>query len=858
MNLSSLQPCNDGWFNLYPERAKPCAGSRELNGAERLPALISFLFFLLITALLAGPIRLQAAPLPDEIAPNTPVHATSSLADFSSLLEAPAGRHGFLSVGQDGHFYFRDGTRARFWGINVAGRSVFQSPETITRVVDTFAHAGINLVRLHDIDDVGGVIDYSSGGSRRLSAPRLKQLDLWIARCRERGIYVYLDLLDYRTFSRQDGVPNAALLGRAAKPYAVFDARLIALQKEYAFNLLVRHVNKFTNLPYASDPTVCLLELFDENGLFIKRPLFREMPWPYRQNLFIRWNGWLKDHYGSTAALRHAWTNYEGRRALQPGENLETANVKLPSLLLDAAWDRPYSNATQSPARVNDAALFAYSVQVNYCYEMKNYLRRIGVQVPITTVGAEDVIPDLKSVADGLDFIGNNFYWDHPRYRGAAWRGPSFFTGANPISSMGDHSFAPTVAFCKVRGKPLVIREWNYCWPNNYRSTGMVEATAYACLQDVDAMILFTYDAGPGTDGLSYFDVSHDPARWSLVGPMAAVFLKHLVRPAERLVDVAYANADTFHYHGYLGSTYGTAWVSRVQNVFFHHWWKRDDSDLVVSSGHSAMASYPGKHIIIRTNDRYEGSAGPVIQATSAYRSGYGMWLQHCHVPFYVFGGNIYPARTSRYMGAGWRYRTRAVLNAHYTPLGTTPDGTYCLGFYDPHRQNYVFQDLDEANTLRVALNALSRWYRVPDDWHSVQRDRFISDTGELVRNSAAGTLHVETPQFAAVAGRIHGTSVSGPLRVQTGTSAGVVYALALDGLPLLSSHHLLISLVGDAANTGQMTGRLGAGAYPNKIIQAGAAPVISAAHPSPQPTQVWIGDRLLASVYLRGGVWMV
>ena len=34
-------------------------------------------------------------------------------ADFSHLLDAPAGKHGFVRV-KDGHFYFEDGTRIRF------------------------------------------------------------------------------------------------------------------------------------------------------------------------------------------------------------------------------------------------------------------------------------------------------------------------------------------------------------------------------------------------------------------------------------------------------------------------------------------------------------------------------------------------------------------------------------------------------------------------------------------------------------------------------------------------------------------------------------------------------------------------
>ena len=41
--------------------------------------------------------------------------------NYSHLLDAPAGKHGFVETKQ-GHLYFEDGLRARFLGFNVAAR----------------------------------------------------------------------------------------------------------------------------------------------------------------------------------------------------------------------------------------------------------------------------------------------------------------------------------------------------------------------------------------------------------------------------------------------------------------------------------------------------------------------------------------------------------------------------------------------------------------------------------------------------------------------------------------------------------------------------------------------------------------
>ena len=792
--------------------------------------------------------------------PNRQSHPESSLGDFSFLLDAPAGRHGFLSTRDDGHFYFQDGERARFWGVNVASTSVFQSDETIDNVVEVLARAGVNLVRIHDIDDVSGVIDYSYGDSRHFSEARLRTVDYWIERCKQAGIYIYLDLLDYRSFKKEDGVPNAPALGRGAKPYAVFDPRLIALQKEYAYGLLVRHINTYTGLSYSADPAVCLLELSDENGLFIKRAKVADLAWPYHHDLELRWNGWLKDRYGSTRQLSSKWTNADGLHALQGGESLEIANVRLPSLLLDARWDRPYRSVSESPARVNDAARFAYLVQVNYFSEMKAYLRHIGVCIPITTVGSEDVIPDVRSISDALDFVGTNFYWDHPRYQGAEWRQPSYFSDANPIEAMGSHTFAPTSAFCKVRGKPLVLREWNYCWPNSYRAAGMVEATAYACLQDVDAMLLFTYDTDDRYRFLSYFDVSHDPSRWSMMGPMAAVFLRRMVAPASRVVDIAYSDDDVFHYSGYLSSMYSASWVSRVQNVFFNQSWQPDGADLVLSSGRSATASYPGTRTVIRTNNRYEGNHGPVSQATCSYRSGYVVPSDLTPAGSFSFSGELFPAQSNVVMDDGWRYKTRAVINQRLVPIGVSSDGGHCVGFYDPERQNYVFQDLDEPNALRAALDGLHRWYNVPDDHYAVHRDRFVSDTGEIVRDCATGVLEVNTPMFQAIAGRLRDahTYRDTGLLVHSQSDGGAVVAVSLDNRPLESSHEVLVSMMTSAANTGQAARWVGENDAAVQLVKTGTAPVRTGGEPILFPTEVKLYGRPVASVYLHGGAWMM
>ena len=61
-----------------------------------------------------------------------------SALDMSGLLDAPAGRHGFLTVRGD-RFVFEDGTEARFWGGNLFGEANFPDKANAERLADIAA-----------------------------------------------------------------------------------------------------------------------------------------------------------------------------------------------------------------------------------------------------------------------------------------------------------------------------------------------------------------------------------------------------------------------------------------------------------------------------------------------------------------------------------------------------------------------------------------------------------------------------------------------------------------------------------------------------------------------------------------------
>jgi len=144
-----------------------------------------------------------------------------------------------------------------------------------------------------------------------------------------------------------------------------------------------------------------------------------------------------------------------------------------------------------------------------------------------------EVSVSLWAVAEELDFVGCNWYYDHPVFSaGREWHLPSFFTNTNPIADEQGQDFTSCALRAAVAGRPLVLREWGACWPSKFRGAGLLEATAYAALQDIDAMILFTYNTQPDVRRMEYFDVSSDPVRWG-----TAAIAGHLFRT--RALEVA-------------------------------------------------------------------------------------------------------------------------------------------------------------------------------------------------------------------------------------------------------------------------------------------------------------------------------
>jgi hypothetical protein len=267
------------------------------------------------------PAQTTAGMVPFSMDPRAGAAALSPV-DMSFLLDAPAGKHGFVQV-KDGHLATGDGRRMRLWGVNITDWSPGsrQIPEKADAALwaATLARFGVNCVRFQflDLKEPRGLIDNKRADTRALDPRQLDREEYFIAELEKRGIYIDFNLLVGRPFNAADGVHDAGALHEGAKGTSLFDARMIELQKEYARELLARR-NPYTGRAYTEDPAVALVEINNENALDIG---YRAPSPFYLAELTGMYNRWLATHRTPEQTLTQSRAQTRARRRQHPRQS---------------------------------------------------------------------------------------------------------------------------------------------------------------------------------------------------------------------------------------------------------------------------------------------------------------------------------------------------------------------------------------------------------------------------------------------------------------------------------------------------------------------------------------------------------
>jgi hypothetical protein len=489
--------------------------------------------FLLLVSILFAPAcgSLLSAQTQGDMAPFAMDHRRAAIShspvDVSFLLDAPAGKHGFVKV-QDGHLATGDGHRIRFWGVNItdwsSGSRQIPSKEDAAFWAATLARFGINSVRFQflDLEVPRGLIKSGTGNTRSLDPEQLDREDYFISELEKRGIYIDFNLLVGRPFAEGDDVRDAKMLRQGAKGTSFFDARLIELQKEYAQELL-GHLNPYTKLKYTEDPAVAIVEINNENAINVG---FRAPSPFYEDELTAIYNRWLSKHRNPDQVAKLRVIGGVG------------ADARVPLI-------GRRGQAAQAPAeRFHAEAEFYNDLQLDYFVDFEKYLKE--------TLGSKSLVmatadhshsgsgyPILLAMSS-MDIIDGHTYWQHPEY----------YVKKSPMVNDPLNSTVVELSRSAIAGKPYTVSEVNNPFPNDYGGEGIPVLLAYASLQDWDAIMWYTFEPKIDPKWNPYvgdpFDISLDPVKMPELAAGALMFLRGDVKAARTNSERSYSQSQVF------------------------------------------------------------------------------------------------------------------------------------------------------------------------------------------------------------------------------------------------------------------------------------------------------------------------
>jgi len=364
------------------------------------------------------------------VAPSPSIVADSAL-DASKLLDAPAGKHGFVVV-RDGRLAFEKGERARFFGVSLLPPTAFLEPAKADALVDRLARSGVNLIRLAELDTPLGpsrsLFDDARDDTSALDPEAMARLDHLIAAAARLGIYVALELQGGRRFRDGDSnVPEGRKLPAGGGPAAAFDPQVRAAALAAA-DLLLSHKNAETGRALRDEPGLAWVTLAGELTLF-------DMP-------------------------------------EVPDRDLRSTQDALRTLM--------------RKAEVPNAPRRWQSVEANQWTALAGEVRKLGLRVPIAggSHWKRDAYYSAAQAAPGLDLIDDRLYsnppgWTNPDHRSLLWS--------------RDGALAGLAAKKRKPDRPYVVGQWADptfgAWATPYEGADLILAAGTASAEDWDALI---------------------------------------------------------------------------------------------------------------------------------------------------------------------------------------------------------------------------------------------------------------------------------------------------------------------------------------------------------------------------------
>ena len=398
-----------------------------------------------------------------------------SVIDMSHLVEAPAGKYGPLK--RDGrHLRFeKAGKSVKFWGVG-ANLDARPSREKQTQRVRYLKKHGINMVRQHSVFGFLGPLQ-----NGEFDRQKLDQWDWWSAELKKHGVYSTWSVFYPLLISEEDGYdpelfqelpgrrPGSNL--RSTSGLVNIEPKLQELQWAYLKKLL-SHRNPYTGLRYVEDPAVAVVEVHNEDCAFWHYPLneLEKAQHPEIKGQSLRkhaarfrkrWCAWVKEKYGTDAAVKRAWG------FLRDGESLEKGELGIYGGW-ELASDGPQRNKKEKP-RAGDFVRFLTEIQRSFYEQREQQLRELGFKgLSVTTAwraGGPASDPANLYCDTAMDLIDRHNYYGG----GAGGHGIKEGKVNNGSQLVQPGAGLLSIGMYQVEDRPFAVTEWTCMPPNQWK-----------------------------------------------------------------------------------------------------------------------------------------------------------------------------------------------------------------------------------------------------------------------------------------------------------------------------------------------------------------------------------------------------
>jgi hypothetical protein len=390
-----------------------------------------------------------------------------SVIDMSALVEAPAGKHGFVKASGDHLRFDSSPNPIKFWGVNANAEPGKLDRAGQQRRINYLRKFGINVVREHPLFD-----EISTKG--KIDPAKLDEYDWWFAELKKAGIYTDWSVFYHFPISAADGYDPALFSELPDMKEGLRDTYgLITMSPELwrirtkVMVALLEHKNPYTGLRYADDPALMAVEMQNEDSIFFWNPLgdlASEKPKQFplhAKRLREKFAAWARERYKTDEALQEAWGNLNGE------------SLSKRELALMGPWEIDSSGIRGRFAgqfkRAGDEIEFLTKHQESHYRLCEIAITKTGYRAQIITTNWLAGSPVMDQANIYTDTVGTMI--DRHNYAGGGAGGHGIAEGqvfaGSHLGKPGQELFS--IAFKQVEGKPFSMTEWTMCPPNQWK-----------------------------------------------------------------------------------------------------------------------------------------------------------------------------------------------------------------------------------------------------------------------------------------------------------------------------------------------------------------------------------------------------